>query len=320
MSHVADCPDLGPECFDGGPAPTPYNHHVDELLAETVLDASLGVTPWFAIDTRWSLRIADVTPTYSELDGTPKQVPDDIHHHDETLVDVTDPWLMGRFAAVDGDVVGVLRVGASLPVGRTEPDPYALGRQGKSHQHLQAGSGTIIPIVGVGVAYTIAPGSNVPVTIGLGGIGFFNAYDNAEGFRAPVRVYASQRLAASFMKRSLSPFVEVTFAHEGEEYWGGEPGLEGSNVRTEVYVGGGLAWRFYEEWSVDLTTRARVATLTDAPSFTSFGLFSLGVSASFDLWDTREERVDQPAAPEPTAPGPKIRERHERGVTEFEKQ
>ena len=88
VSHVAECPDLGPACFGGGPEPTPYNHHVDQVIAETVLDASLGLTPWLALDTRWSLRIADVKPTYSELDGTPKQVPNDIHHHDETLVDV----------------------------------------------------------------------------------------------------------------------------------------------------------------------------------------------------------------------------------------
>ncbi len=319
MSHVADCPDLGPECYDGGPPPTPYNHHVDQVLAETVFDASLGITPWFAVDTRWSLRIADVNPTYSELDGTPKEVPDDTHHHDETLVDVTDPWLLARLASVQGPFVGLLRLGASFPVGRTEPNPYALGRQGKRHQHLQAGTGTVVPMVGFGMGYTIAPGTKVPVTLGLGGLGFFNAYENDEGYRAPVRLYASHRVSVSFLDGVLAPFAEATLAHEGEELWDGDVGLEGSNVRTEIYVGGGLAWRFYDAWSADLTTRARVATLTDAPSFTSYGLFSLGVSTRFDLWDTVEERAAAPPPPEP-GPGPKVRERHERGVTEFVKE
>src|SRR5688500_8535818 len=179
VSHVAECPDLGPDCF-GPVKPVPYNHHVDQVIAETVLDVGLGITPWLGIDMRWSLRVADVDPTYSELDGTPKEVPDDIHHHDVTLVDVTDPWLLARFGAVAGDFVSVARLGLSFPVGRTEPDPYQLGRRGESHEHLQAGTGTFVPIAGFGVAYTVAP-----VTMALGGIGFFNLYENDEGFRSP---------------------------------------------------------------------------------------------------------------------------------------
>lgn len=308
VSHVADCPDLGPECFHAGHAPTPYNHHVDEVLAETVLDASLGVTDWFGIEARWSLRVADVNPTYSELDGTPKEVPDDIHHHDETLVDLTDPWLMMRFASVFGSVVGVLRLGASFPVGRTEPDPYALGREGKRHQHLQAGTGTLVPIAGLGLSVAIGRDTVVPITLGVSATGFFNATENGEGFRAPVRLYGSHRVTASFMKGVLNPFADVTLAHEGEELWNGEVGLEGSNVRTEVYLGGGLEWRFHDRWSVALTTRARVATLTEAPSFESRGLFSLALSGSFDLWGSAPSD-----APE------KIEQRVDDGVVEFEK-
>jgi len=314
VSHVADCPDLGPECFSGGPRPTPYNHHVDQLMAETVIDVSLGITDWFAVDTRWSLRIADVNPSYSELDGTPKSVPNDIHHHDETLVDVTDPWLLGRFAAVRGRFVSVARVGLSFPVGRTEPDPYALGREGKTHEHLQAGTGTFVPIVGFGVAYTIAP-----VTLGLGGIGFFNAYENSNGFRAPVRAYGSQRTSISLFDGALSPFAEVTLAHEGEEYWNGQPGLEGSNVRTEIYVGGGVGWRFHAPWTLEASARGRVATLTEAPTFTQYGLFSVAVSTSFDLWDTKEEQAADAAIMNKEGGGPAIRERRSKGVIEYEK-
>jgi hypothetical protein len=321
VSHVADCPDLGPECYGVGPRPTPYWHFVDQVIAETVLDASLGLTDWLALEARWSLRVADVHPTYAELDGTPKLVPDDIHHHDETLVDPTDPWLLVRLAAVDErGFVGSLRLGASFPVGRTEPDPYALGREGLRHQHLQAGTGTLVPIVGLGVGYTLLESSATPVTLSLAGLGFFNAYANGEGFQAPVRLYASQRVAVSLLERTLTPFVEGILAHEGEEFWAGEVGLEGSNVRTEVYVGGGLAWRFYDTWSVDATARGRVAALTDAPVFKSYGLFSLGLSTSFDLWTEVAPEAGGPG-PEKAPPeeAPTIRSRHKDGVTEFEK-
>lgn len=316
VTHLAECPDLGPECFQPGPRPTPYYHHVSEVIAETALDASLGVTSWLALETRWSLRVTDVTPTYSEQDGTPKEVPDDIHHHDETLVDAGDPWLLTRLAATQGDFLGTFRLGASFPLGRTEPDPYALGREGKSHEHLQAGTGTVVPIVGFGLSYAIAPASPYPVTLGLSGVGFFNAYENSEGFRAPVRLYANQRTAVSFLDRTLTPSIEVTLAHESEEYWQGEVGLEGSNVRSEVYLGAGLDWRFYDTWSAGLSTRARVATLTDAATFTSYGLFSLSLTKSFDLWDTAEERRAE--AESMIAPTP-IQKRERDGVVEFEK-
>lgn len=310
VSHVAECPDLGPEC-EGPVEPTPFNHHIDQVIAETALTVSLGITPYFGLDTRWSLRVADVNPTYSELDGTPKDLPNDIHHHDETLVDITDPWLLGRVGAVMGPLTSVARLGLTFPVGRTEPDPYELGRRGESHQHLQAGTGTFVPVVGFGLAYAIEP-----VTIGLGGIGLFNAYENSEGFRAPVRLYANHRVSVALFDGVLTPNVEAAIAHEGEEYWNGAPGEEGSNVRTEVYLGGGLALRFYEQWIVEGAARARVATLTDAPSFETGGLFSLALSTSFELW------ADEPDAAEGSGESPAvtpIRERREDGVVEFTK-
>jgi hypothetical protein len=300
VSHVAECPDLGPECF-GPSQPVPYNHHVDQIIAETVLDVGLGITPWLALDTRWSLRVVDVKPTYSELDGTPKDVPDDIHHHDETLVDPTDPWLLLRLGATIEDFVSVARLGLSFPVGRTEPDPYAAGRRGESHEHLQAGTGTFVPIAGFGLAYTVAP-----VTIGLSGIGFFNLYENDEGFRAPPRLYGTHRVSIALFDGELTPALDLTVAHEGEELWQGMIGLEGSNVRTELYVGGALAWRFYAPWTLEVGARGRVATLTDAPTFQQDGLFSLALSTSFDLWD------DEPEAT--------VRRERPGGVIEFEKE
>src|SRR5688572_31425650 len=56
---------------------------------------------------------------------------------------------------------------------------------------------------------------------------------------------------------------------------------------SEVYLGGGIEWKFYEQWAVDLATRARVATLTEAPSFESYGLFSVGISTRLDRKSTR---------------------------------
>ncbi len=301
-SHVAECPDLGPEC-GSSPQPTPFNHHIDQVIAESAFLPSYGITENFGVDARWSLRVVDVKPTYSELNGDPKEVANDIHHHDETRVDLTDPWLSLRLAATASGLVSVARLGVTLPVGRTEPDPYAAGREGLSHEHLQAGTGTFVPMVGFGFSYTIAP-----VTLSLGGVGFFSLYANNHGFRAPTRMYASQRATVSLFDGELSPFVEISEVHEGEEYWNGSPNLEGSNVRTELYGGAGASAQVAEGWSVDGAVRARFATLTDAASFTTYGIFSLGITARFDV------AGNKPAA------GPRVREQRRGDVLELEKE
>ena len=199
-------------------------------------------------------------------------------------MDLLDPWLSLLLSHAQGPVVGNLRLGATLPLGRTEENPYALGQRGLAHEHLQAGTGTFVPIVGLGVAATFAP-----VTVSLGGVGFFSAYENGEGYRAPVRVYASHGASLSLLEGVLRPHAALELGHEGKELWDGREGDEGSNVRTELYASGGLAYRFYDPWTLDLTLRGRLARLTDAPSFDVPIIVSLGLSTSFDLWTVAEE-------------------------------
>jgi hypothetical protein len=79
-------------------------------------------------------------------------------------------------------------------------------------------------------------------------------------------------------------------------------------VRTELYLGGGVDWRFHERWTLGATARARIAKLTEAATFTNYGVFSLSLSTALDLWDR------------PDAQGPTIREEHRDGVTELTKE
>lgn len=276
-SHVAECPDLGPECRNPIP-PVPYNHHVDLFMTEVGLDASYGIAPWLAAELRVALRIVDVNPTYSELDGSPKLVPNDIHHHDETLVGPSDPWLVFRIGAAKGNLVTAARLGVTVPIGRTEPDPYALGEGGQSHEHIQFGTGTFVPIVGLGFSYTLDP-----VQLSLSALGLFSTYENDEGFRAPSRYFGSFRVTFPLAEGAVRPYGSVDLTHETEELWQGKPGLEGSNVRTEILVGAGLSWQFIKPWQAELGFRARVAQLTDAASFDYPGILQFGLSTSFDL-------------------------------------
>jgi hypothetical protein len=276
-SHLAECPDLGPECRDPVP-PVPYYHHVDLVMSDATLDASYGLTGWLAAELRFAVRIVDITPTYTELDGREKLVPDDIHHHDTTIVGPTDPWVSLRFGGALGGLKTSAKVGVTLPLGGIEPDPYKLGAEGKSHEHTQLGTGTFVPLVGLGLSYSIDP-----VDLSASALGLFSVYENRYRFRAPSRYYVSLRATLRLLDGAVRPYVEADLPHETQELWSGAPGLEGSNVRTDLLLGGGVTWAFSEPWAVEAGFLARVAKLTETATLDYPGVVQIGVSRSFDL-------------------------------------
>jgi hypothetical protein len=276
-SHLATCPDLGPQCRTPAP-PVPYYHHVFLFTAEHALEGAYGLKPWLAVEARVPFRVVRTKPTYTSLDGQPMIVTNDTHHHDETIGGFADPWLVLRLAGARGKLTTAARIGVSLPVGKTEPNPYVLGDEGKWHEHTQFGSGTFMPIVGLGVAYDLGR-----VQLSGSGFGIWSSYENGHGYRAPTRAFFSVRATASFRDGALRPYVAVDLPHQSNELWSGSIGAEGPTVRTELLVGGGLAWEFRAPWRVEIGLRGRVAHFTDAATFDYPGLLQIGLASHFDF-------------------------------------
>lgn len=285
--HLAECPDLGPSCAES-PPPIPYHHHVALLMSDVMADISYGLSPWMAVDARVGMRIVDTTPTYREQDGTPKLVPDDIHHHDRTIVGPSDPWLMARFGGVWGKFNTAARLGVTFPLGRTEPDPFRLGAEGKWHEHTQLGTGTFVPIVGIGASYAAES-----FEISASALGFFSLYENSEGFRAPSRMFGGARVAFPVLGKKLRPYASVDLAHESTEIWHGAYGLEGFNARTDLLMGAGAIWDFSEAWKVELSVKAWVHRFSSAPSFDYPGLAQVSISRSWDLIEAPKEEEEE---------------------------
>lgn len=256
----------------------PYYHHVALWLSDVTADVAYGLTDSLAVEGRVVLRIVDTTPTYTELDGSQKFVPNDIHHHDRTMVGLGDPWLVFRAGGVWGKLHTAARFGVSFPVGRTEPDPYALAAQGKWHEHIMMGTGTFLPIVGMGLSYPAGP-----VELSASALGLFSVYENGDGFRAPSRIFGGIRVGYPLTKLKLSPFVAADIAHESAEIWHGAYAIEGFNARTDVLVGVGASWEFSPQWRLEANVKARVLRLTDAPAFNYPGLAQLAISHAWDL-------------------------------------
>src|SRR5262249_52361251 len=109
--------------------------------------AARGLRPGLGLGLTVPLRMVRDRIRFEDLARQPYTPPNpDTHHRDETLTHLADPRvsLLASRAAGAWTVGG--GVGTTIPLGRTEPNPFALGRLGLPHQHVQFGTGTWNPI------------------------------------------------------------------------------------------------------------------------------------------------------------------------------
>ena len=166
-SHVADPCD---GCL-------PHEHHVSLGLTHTELTAEYGLRENMELSLRLPYDVKAMHVHYTTLDGAPYAPPyGDIHHRTETLRGISDPSLDLQLGAGDD---WILALGTTFPAGHIVPDPIVLGREGKTHEHIQFGSGTFEPRLGAqwnrGVVVARAEAK-------------LSLYENREGYRAPSSV------------------------------------------------------------------------------------------------------------------------------------
>lgn len=200
--------------------------------AEYALDSSFGVgleVPFRAV----TMRVE-----YTTLDGRPYEPIDaGVHHRDETIAGLADPLLLFRAGTVVQGTWFALRAGVSLPLGKTEENPFELGEQGRWHQHVQLGSGTAEPVLALEAARTVA---------GLELECFARAqaalYENRHGYRAPFRVQGGGTVGGGLVA-SLAGALGLEVFHEAAETWDGERRQDASLGRTELLAVGALRER-----------------------------------------------------------------------------
>ena len=211
------------------------------VLAETRLAASYALTPSLALDASLPYRIVDVGVTHRDPATGEVVVPSapPIHARDETLHGVGDPSIALHVARDLGGFGVHARLGTSLPLGRSEEDPVALGAIGQEHQHVQLGSGTFIPSLALEVQRPIGE-------VTLAGFGLIHAslYDNDHGYRAGDRWSAGVSGSAGLGTRGWTFSLAAEVHAETAETWDGVvPADEGNAGRTDVLLGGVVAWR-----------------------------------------------------------------------------
>lgn len=214
-----------------------HEHHVSLKLFHSDLSAAYGMRPGFAMALRVPYDIKDQHVRYTTLSGEPYVPPyGDIHHRTETLRGISDGDLLLLWAPSPDWHFGL---GTTLPLGHTVPDPIALGREGKKHEHLQFGIGVFAPEVEIAwsrpVSKTIASAmlqATLPLTT------------NNRGFRAPMNYRWSVGPSSSLGRVNLGLSLAGQYQTIGR--WNGEAdegsGFVNGGVRLQLSttLGGGV--------------------------------------------------------------------------------
>jgi hypothetical protein len=173
---------------------------------------------------------------YEDLARHPYTPPNpDLHHRDETLSGIADPQLALHLGHQGATWSTGGKIGISIPIGRTEPNPFELGRQGLWHQHIQFGTGTWDPVLGFGVARSFGE-----LSVEASAAARLAFTDNEHGYRAGDR-YAVRLLGAHKLGGSWGADGGFLYAHESAETWDGRVETEGNLGRSDLFVSLGVS-------------------------------------------------------------------------------
>jgi hypothetical protein len=235
--HSEYCPDIGPICNQR--AEPPQLHDQRFYIGEVRPVVAIGITQLLAAEIQAPIRLLKTTIVFRRLDGAPFE-PDyqNIHHRNETLFGVADPWLLGRATwSVDKFIV-TGRGGVGVPLGSTEEDPFARGRAGLPHQHIQFGTGTFYPVLAVDAGARLGE-------IGLSAYAQTLLFltENKYGYRAGNRYGGGVSGDVGVVPR-LRAGVGADILNEQPERWNGIVQQDGNVGRTDVLAGGMVSYAF----------------------------------------------------------------------------
>jgi hypothetical protein len=154
-----------------------------------------------------------------------------IHHRNETLIGGTDGALLLHAArtVMKWSLAG--RVGVSLPLGSTVVNPFALGRLGLPHEHIQFGTGTFDPLLGFAAGRRLGR-STLVASVDTRVV----VYANRHGYRAGDRFHGSGSLTHPIGSNKWTGTLGVDVIREKSETWAGKRETEGNLGRTDGLV------------------------------------------------------------------------------------
>jgi thiol-disulfide isomerase/thioredoxin/plastocyanin len=252
-------------------------HDQELVISEARLSLDVGITRRFSASLMVPLRIVNTSIRYLDTGGAEVQlVNDSIHHRNETVTGIADPMLLGAasFAAGGWRLTG--RAGLTIPIGRTEENPFTLGDMGLAHQHIQLGTGTANPVVVVEAARSLGSWR-------VGGFAMSQqvVYEGGKGYQAGDRyaagVVARRRLSSRWSMRGT-----VDALGETAERWDGIKHTDdGNQGRFDLILGVGASWAATSTLGIDIGLKVPVVTHAVGGQLSMPALVEIGASWSF---------------------------------------
>ena len=240
--------------------PGAFYWHVQSLtLSELSLSAAAGLSSHVGIEAVVPVRHVTSRIRFLDANRSPLERPQgDIHHRNETLAGIGDPWLMLHAGRPRGAWTLAARAGVTVPLGRTEPNPFALGDLGLPHQHIQFGTGTWDPILGLAAGRRFGA-----VAFTVSGLARLVLTENGHGYQAGHRYYAE----STAWRRLAGPWsgsLGLIAAREQAERWDGRVRTEEGNLgRTDVLVAAGVARRMGHAGTLFVAAKVPVLTRSE---------------------------------------------------------
>ncbi len=256
-------------------------HDQSILFSELRLSARFGITDAISAELLLPLRVIDMGIVYRDPEtGTPVTLASpDIHHREETLVGVFDPWLLAGYTWSKDNLSLTAKAGLTVPLGKTEEDPFALGDMGLTHQHLQFGSGIVAPIVGVDARYRFDGWSLYGQALTVQSL-----YESGKSFEPGDRYIATTSAQSAFGTDKWQFRAGGTFQHETAERWSGSLRTdEGNQGRTDLLATLDVRRILNDQFSVNAGVQIPLYTKVVGGQLEYPAVANIGLTATFDL-------------------------------------
>ncbi len=234
----------------------PIVHDQDLVVTEARLSLDIGLTRRFSASLMLPMRVVSTSIVYRNGPGDPVQlVEPSTHHRNETLSGIADPMVLGAYTRTLAGTRLTARAGLTVPLGRTEEDPFTLGDMGVQHQHIQMGTGTVNPVFALEASRGFGPWR-------LGGFAFTQqiVYENAKGYQGGDRYAVGLSLRRALGQRwSVRGGPELQ-AETAERWNGIRHTEEGNQGRIDVMLAGAVTWTAVPRLTVDLAVKIPMYT------------------------------------------------------------
>jgi hypothetical protein len=177
------------------------------------------------------LRLVRERIRYEDLGRQPYTPPfPDHHHRNETLTGIGDPQVVLHLGREEPPWTLAAWLGVSVPLGRTEENPFELGRQGRPHQHIQFGTGSWGQVLGAGAGLEVAG-----LVLQLEGTALLQVAENRHGYRPGERFTGTLSAQREVVEHWFG-VAGTTLHHEETETWDGVVEEEGNLGRTDLML------------------------------------------------------------------------------------